>query len=112
MAIPMSAGGRELSDETLRTLLDIAPDAIAILRGLTVMYMSPTGARMLGHDVPGDVIGMSIGDFVHPDDRRLAGERIAEVMRSGRAMEMPQIYRASRRNGEPFLAEVASVPIT
>ena len=40
----MSGAGMHLNDETLRTLLDIAPDSIAILRGQTVLYMSPSGA--------------------------------------------------------------------
>ena len=100
------------SDETLRTLLDIAPDAIAIVRGATVLYMSPTGARMLGYADAHDVIGVDMNAWLHPDDVAIAAQRVAETMRRGRAHDLPQVYRARRLNGDLFLAEVLSVPIT
>jgi PAS domain S-box-containing protein len=113
MAIPMSGGGRQLSDETLRTLLDIAPDAIAIVRGGTVLYMSASGAQMLGYTNAADVIGVNMSDWLHPDDVPVAAARIAEAMRKGSALEpSAYVYRARRLDGSAFLAEVASVPIT
>ncbi len=105
-------GHGQLSDETLRMLLDIAPDAIAILRGQTVMYMSRTGARMLGYEESSDVMGMSVTDWLHPDDVAVAAARIGALLRSGRTADVPFVYRALRRGGDSFLAEVASVPIT
>ncbi|HEU5055420.1 MAG TPA: ATP-binding protein [Kofleriaceae bacterium] len=103
----------QLSDETLRMLLDIAPDAIAIVRGGTVLYMSPTGARMLGYASAADVIGINMDTWLHPDDLEVARVRIAEAMRNGRAREPSSyVYRSRRRDGSVFLAEVASVPIT
>src|SRR6188508_1506496 len=109
----MSAGGRYLSDETLRTLLDIAPDAIAIVRGGTVLYMSPSGARMLGYANSSDVIGLNMADWLDPEDMKTAIVRIQEAMRTGRALEpAAYVYRARRKEGQLFLAEVASVPIT
>jgi PAS domain S-box-containing protein len=108
----MSRAGHPLDDETLRTLLDIAPDAIAIVRAGTVLYMSPTGARMLGYGAARDVVGVSMGDWMHPDDVALAGRRIAEVMRGGKALDLPQEYRAVTRDGRSIVVEVASVPIT
>ena len=109
----MSAGGRSLSDETLRTLLDIAPDAIAIVRGGTVLYMSPSGARMLGYANSSDVIGLNMADWLDPEDMKTAIVRIQEAMRTGRALEpAAYVYRARRKEGQLFLAEVASVPIT
>src|SRR5688500_12411883 len=92
--VPKEPGQGRLSDETLRTLLDIAPDAIAIVRGPSVVYMSPTGARMLGYASPRDVIGVKMNDWLHPDDVAVAAQRVAEVMRTGRPLEPPQVYRA------------------
>ena len=107
-----STGQGQLSDDTLRTLLDIAPDAIAIVRGGTVLYMSPTGARMLGYANAHDVIGIDMTVWLHPDDVAVAAQRIGEVMRSGKPHDLPHVYRARRLNGDVFLAEVASVPIS
>ena len=109
----MSSGGRHLSDETLRTLLDIAPDAIAIVRGGTVLYMSPSGARMLGYASSSDVIGVSMADWLHPEDLPIAYARIREAMQKGTALEPSSyVYRSRKKDGGLFLAEVASVPIT
>jgi PAS domain S-box-containing protein len=108
----MSPSTGELSGEMLRTLLDIAPDAIAIVRGATVLYMSPSGARMLGYSSSAEVVGMSVADWLHPDDHQIAASRIAEITRSGGAPDLPYMYRAVRKNGDPFYAEVSSIGIT
>ena len=110
--VSQGTGQGQLSDETLRTLLDIAPDAIAIVRGPSVVYMSPTGARMLGYANARDVIGVPMHDWLHPDDVAMAKQRVEEVMRTGRPLELPQVYRARKQDGTMFLAEVASVPIS
>src|SRR5688500_11603241 len=106
--VSQATGQGQLSDETLRTLLDIAPDAIAIVRGPSVVYMSPTGARMLGYANARDVIGVPMNDWLHPDDVAVAAQRVAEVMRTGRPLELPQVYRARKQDGTMLLDEVAS----
>ncbi|HUS66582.1 MAG TPA: ATP-binding protein [Kofleriaceae bacterium] len=108
----MQPGPHPLDADTLRTLLDIAPDAIAIVRAGTVLYMSPTGARMLGYTTAREVVGISMADWMDPEDVALAGRRIAEVMRTGRALDLPQEYRARTQEGRSIVVEVASVPIT
>lgn len=106
----VTSGG--LSGETIRALLDIAPDAIAVVGRGVVLYMSPTGARMLGFQSSEDVAGRSMAEWLHPDDVPLAAARIGEVMRSGRALALPQEYRARTQDGQTLIAEVSSVPIT
>ena len=100
------------SDEFLRTLLDIAPDAIAIVRGQTVLYMSPTGARMLGYASSQDIIGANMADWLVPDDAEMARERVSRIVAEGRPIEPPRLYRARTRDGRSLVAEVSSVPIT
>jgi len=99
------------SDETLRTLLDIAPDAIAIVRGLKVLYMSPSGARMLGFERPTDVIGMSLGKWLAASDLDVARQRMDEVIETRRPPEAPREYRVRGDDGRNLILEVASVPI-
>ena len=108
----MQPGPHPLDADTLRALLDIAPDAIAIVRAGTVLYMSSTGARMLGYRTARDVVGVSMADWMEPEDVALAGRRMGEIMRSGRALDLPQEYRARTQDGRSILVEVASVPIT
>ncbi|HTE52221.1 MAG TPA: ATP-binding protein [Kofleriaceae bacterium] len=108
----MSGAGMNLNDETLRTLLDIAPDSIAILRGQIVLYMSPSGARILGFDRPADVIGLSLADWLSPTEYQIAIQRIGETMRTGRAVGLPRDYRVRGRDGKTSIIEVATVGIT
>jgi len=99
------------NDETLRALLDMAPDAIAIVRGPIVLHMSPTGARLLGWERPSDVVGRSIAEWLSPGEFALATRRIAEVMRTARPNE-PQDYRMRSLDGHSLIVEVVSVPVT
>ena len=99
------------SDETLRMVLDCAPDAIAILAGPTVLYMSLPGARMLGFEKPADVIGRSLADWLEPEEFVIARDRIAAVMRTSRPNELRE-YRVRRVDRHQILVEVASVPVT
>src|SRR5262245_15024261 len=100
------------SDEVLRTLLDIAPDSIAILRGETVLYMSPSGARLLGFERSSDVIGMSMAAWLSPVELELAMSRMGETIRVGRFRGIPHEYKVRNRNGKNFILEVSAVPIT
>jgi PAS domain S-box-containing protein len=99
------------SDETLRMLLDSAPDAISILRGPIVLYMSLPGARMLGFEQTAEVIGRSLAEWLEPDELAIAARRIGEVMRTSRPNNLRE-YRLRRSDGRMLLIEVASVPIT
>ena len=99
------------SDETLRMVLDCAPDAIAIMGGPLVLYMSLPGARMLGFEKSADVIGMSLSDWLAPDEYAIASDRIANVMRTATPNELKE-YRVRRPvDGRILLVEVSSVPI-
>ncbi|HKE14752.1 MAG TPA: ATP-binding protein [Kofleriaceae bacterium] len=99
------------SDETLRMLLDSAPDAISILRGPTVLYMSLPGARMLGFEQTTEVIGRSLAEWLEPEDFAIAARRIEEVTRTSRPNSLRE-YRMRRNDGRLLLIEVASVPVT
>ena len=68
---------------------------------------------MLGYANASDVIGLSMADWLHPDDREVAFARIGEAMRKASALEpSAYVYRSRRKDGGTFFAEVASVPIT
>jgi two-component system cell cycle sensor histidine kinase/response regulator CckA len=63
------------SEEHFRSLIENALDAISIIgTDGTIIYESPSIERILGYK-PEEVIGTSIFELVHPDDR----ERIVEI---------------------------------
>lgn len=106
----MNEGTPQPSDEALRTLLDIAPDAIAIMRGPIILYMSPTGARMFGFESSVDIFGSNLSEYLTESDVLIATRRIEDVMRTRTPNDLRE-YRARRRDGGSITIEVAAVPI-
>jgi diguanylate cyclase (GGDEF)-like protein/PAS domain S-box-containing protein len=60
------------SEERLRTLIQNVSDVISVVcEDGTIVYMSPSATDVLGYD-PDAMIGSSVFDRVHPDDRERA----------------------------------------
>ena len=68
------------SEERFRALVENSSDALLLIDadgGIT--YLSPSSTRHLGW-TPEQMVGRSIFDFLHPDDRELVGVRMAETL--------------------------------
>ena len=64
------------SEAHFRSLIENSYDIITVIdRDALVTYVSPSIERLLGFS-PGQVIGRSILDLIHPDDRPMAHDRI------------------------------------
>ena len=70
-----------VADETglYRSLAESSVDAIYVHKGAEVLYANPAFARLLQAGSVEDVIGMSIFDFIHPDDQAQARERMEAI---------------------------------
>src|SRR5215212_2321274 len=68
------------SEERFRALVENSSDALLLLdpEG-RVRYVTPSSTRYLGW-TPDQMIGRSIFDFLHPDDRDLANVRMADML--------------------------------
>jgi PAS domain S-box-containing protein len=99
------------SETRFRSVVESAPDGVAILRGTTVLYLNPAAAQMLGYDTATSVIGQSVLGLIHPDDAPLARERIAELVRSKAPLSAPTEYRSRRVDGREIVVEISSIPI-
>jgi len=68
------------SEERFRALVEHSSDALILLDGAgRVTYVSASSQRHLGWTAA-DMLGRSIFDFLHADDRELAGARIADAV--------------------------------
>ncbi|HVU02206.1 MAG TPA: PAS domain S-box protein [Polyangiaceae bacterium] len=99
------------SEARFRTVVESAPDGVAILRGPTVVYLNGTAAEMLGYDRPGDGVGKPIADMLHPEDAPRAAARIGELFRTGVRHADPAEYRSRRIDGREITVEISSIPI-
>src|SRR2546428_773712 len=67
-------------DEALRALVENSSDALFLIDAEgRVTYVAASSQRHLGWK-PDEMLGQSIFDFLHPDDRELAGIRMNEAL--------------------------------
>ncbi len=93
-----------------RALIDALPHAIAVHRNGTYLFVNPATLRLLGYDAPGELVGRSVLDTLHPDDHEAVRERISRMMRDGTPVDTRE-ERLVRRDGEEVLALVHAQPI-
>lgn len=95
----------DASESRYRSILNASPDGIAItdLSG-RVTQVSPMAERMLRSAAASDLVGRAITDFIVPEDRARATERIGLLL-AGRKTA-PAEYRGLRLDGGTFDIEV------
>jgi PAS domain S-box-containing protein len=99
------------SEERFHSVVQGAPDGVAILRGATILYLNPRAARLLGVATPEAGIGRMITEFIHPDETQIAAGRIRELLRTGLAPETPHEYRSRSLDGRDLTVEISSIRI-
>ncbi len=97
------------SEERYRALVELSPDAIAVHSQGRVVFSNTAGGRLLGYDSQEDIVGRSVLDFVHPDSRKLVGERMRRLLEDGRSVPFIQ-EKFVRRDGSTLEAEVGAMP--
>ncbi|MBF0634003.1 MAG: PAS domain S-box protein [Nitrospinae bacterium] len=63
-------------------LVELAPDAVVLHSGGKIIFANPAARELVGARSSADFIGKPILDFVHPDSREAAANRIAAIMRN------------------------------
>lgn len=87
----------EASEQRFRLLVDSAVDGIAVHRGGVLLYVNPAAVRMLGYSSADGMVGQSVLEFVHPEDREVVRERMRIAEQGG---EVPlRAERFLRRDG-------------
>ncbi len=101
----------EQSEQRFQSVVQSAPDGVAILRGATILYLNPRGARMLGLETPEAGIGRRITEFIESDQSGDAAERIRDLLRTGNQAETPHEYRSHSLDGRTLVVEISSIRI-
>jgi PAS domain S-box-containing protein len=99
------------SEARFRTLVQNAPDGVAILRQGLVVYLNARAARMLGLRTPEDGYGRRITEFMDPDDAATAERRIRRLHETGQPLSEPHEYRSRSVDGRELIVEISSIPI-
>ena len=88
----------------------ISLDLISIQVEGKIVYINTAGAKMLGATTPGQLIGRPILDFVHPDYREIAVERVRQMTTEG-IVVCPSEEKWLRLDGTAIAVEVAAMPV-
>lgn len=107
---PPAADGDLRTELTFRAFVERSPDGVAIHRHEKVVYANPALLAMLGYDSVDEIVGRSVIEFVHPEDRVVVRERIRTLREHN--VEPPMIAeRLIRRDGAIVDVEVSARPI-
>jgi len=97
------------STETYRTLIEFNPELVALVVDGKLAYVNESLRRVIGYE-PSEMIGRSPVEFVIPEDRQRAGERIRAVMAGD--PPTPTEYRTIRKDGALRTIEVLAQRIS
>jgi len=99
------------SEERYRKLVEFSPDAISIHREGKIVFINVAGVKLLGAVNPEQLIGKSVLDFVHPDYKEIARERIRLMGEEGKNVS-PVEEKLIKLDGSVINAEVIAMPFT
>ena len=80
-----------LSEARYRQVVDLSLECIWITSNDRIVFANRQVARLFGADSPDNLIGRQSLDFVHPDDRDHAAERLQLLNRIGQTVPLEEI---------------------
>jgi PAS domain S-box-containing protein len=96
--------------ERYRTLVELAPDAIAVHREGRLVFSNAATVRMLGAQALDDLLGRPLLQFTAPSYHELARARFRDAMEHD-AAQPPIEVELVRLDGTTVRAQVSTVPI-
>ena len=98
------------NEELYRSLVEMAPDGVAIHSDGIILYANPAIVRMLGAQHAGDLLGKSFTAVLHPDSMKTVNETIKAMYQTGKA-SVPLEEKFLRLDGTTLEVEAASSPL-
>ena len=99
------------SEERYRSLADNSLDAVFVRRVGRIEYANPAGARLLGADIPGELIGRTDINYVCDAYEKLTGGRESSLSEHGHVAS-PQEMKIGRLDGDVRDIQVTVVAIS
>jgi PAS domain S-box-containing protein len=97
------------SEERYRSLVELSPDMIALHSRGRYVYMNPAGIKLLRAAGPGDLIGKSTFETIHPDCTEIVKERHRQLEQGKEVPLREEKY--IRLDGTIVDVEAAAAPI-
>lgn len=98
------------SMESFRSLIERAPDAIALHRDGRFILVNPMLVRLLAYESDAELLGRPVEQVLHPDAIETYHASIAQPRAPGDAVSLHEL-RLRRAHGEVVTTEVASITV-
>jgi PAS domain S-box-containing protein len=102
-------GALRASEERFRALVELAPDAIVLIRDGRIAFANAAAARGMLAPSPAVLIGLVINDHIHPDDLGVSQGQQVAILQKGEIITAHEI-RVRRLDGEYTVVETCSGP--
>ncbi len=98
------------SEERYRSLIELSPDAMAVLDGEKVLFANSTAAKIEGLENPDKAIGMPIMELIHPDSRQRLAKLVRDMIKEWKRMP-PSEEKLQRKDGSAVDVEIEAMPL-
>ena len=99
------------SEERYRDLIESAPDAMYVHVAGKIVFMNAACRTIFAIAEDDDILGRSVLDFIHPDERESAAESMTKMLEQRLRVEYSE-QRRLRADGTEFIGAVSVRPIT
>ncbi|HMK44270.1 MAG TPA: PAS domain S-box protein, partial [Dissulfurispiraceae bacterium] len=99
------------SEQRSRLILDMSPHSMMLHRDGIILYANPAAAGMLGYEVPGELEGRELMEFVHPPFRNHVRDRIKRLRFVGMTLP-PDIQQCITKAGDTVDIEAIATLIS
>jgi PAS domain S-box-containing protein len=99
------------SEANFRTLIETAPEAIAVHRNDKFVYVNPRFAGLIGSSRSEELIGHPVLEVIHPEDRSIAFEHLQAIEHQTKPIAARE-FRIVRKDGGVAWAEVTGLPVS
>lgn len=102
----------QASEERYRNLIEFYPEAIAVQSFDKLVYINPTGIKLIGAKNQNEIIGKAIWEFIIPEKREFIKRKLTENLQDQTIVEKEPIFeRIVRCDGKIICTELIVLPI-
>jgi PAS domain S-box-containing protein/putative nucleotidyltransferase with HDIG domain len=101
----------EHSQERYRTLVELSPEAIVVLRNDKLDFINPAGLKLLGASTPDQILGKSLDDIFHSDYHALVRDHIRGLTNQPASRPIRE-GKIIRLDGQLLEVELSASPFT
>ncbi|KGX83744.1 diguanylate cyclase [Pontibacillus marinus] len=96
------------SEEQYRSLIHLSPEVIFVLKDTKIEFINDKALSFIGVNQVEELVGESIFEFIHPDDREIVAYRITRAMETNKVSKRLNDIRFLHREGNIVQANVGT----